>query len=136
MRVTIAVVFCALLLLVSVSAPLPAHAACLATGKLCLVGGAYDDSLCCPGMVCGWGAVCQAGCNIGGQFYKPNFRNPNNSCQVCTPRKSTGSWTNTCVVEFVEPQAEKEVLVACMLEGDPDPSDMLALGTGTLEATP
>lgn len=124
MRRTITVVFCATILLVTASVPLPANAACLATGKRCVVNvNTYDDSLCCFGMVCGWGGVCQAGCRIGGLFYRQNVRNPLNSCQVCIPRKSTTSWSATCFVELFEPAAEEEVLLACMINDAPSTHD-------------
>jgi hypothetical protein len=50
---------------------------CIATGKACGVQGVPDhDRPCCPGLVCGWGNTCFAGCRINGALYLPGAKNP------------------------------------------------------------
>ena len=44
------------------------------------------EEICC-------GASC---CLIGGTCYTTGEENPSNSCQVCDPGRSQGSFTNTC----------------------------------------
>ena len=70
-----------------------AWGACLASGKPCGASMATNDRLCCPGLVCGWGNVCQPGCRINGTLWRSGTRNPANPCQVCQPNVSTKSWT-------------------------------------------
>ena len=48
----------------------PASAVCQAPGRSCGVNAPSNDRLCCPGMVCGWGNVCRAGCRINGTLYQ------------------------------------------------------------------
>jgi hypothetical protein len=61
-----------------------ARAVCLPSGER---GGqtVTNDRKCCPGMVCGWGNLCQAGCRIFGSFYQ-NGVNPSNPCLSCQPQ--------------------------------------------------
>lgn len=70
-------------------------AVCLSTGKSCGVSAPANDRLCCPGMVCGWGNVCQAGCRINGIVYQSGATNPLNACQSCRPSISTTAWTSS-----------------------------------------
>lgn len=81
----------------------PASAACYTTGKTCGVNAAFNDRLCCPGTVCGWGGVCQPGCRINGQFYRAGTVNPQNSCQMCEPSLSVTKWSASPVCAFPVP---------------------------------
>ena len=79
-----------------------ASAVCAPAGKTCGVPAAFNDRLCCPGTLCGWGGVCQPGCRIGGTFYRAGTVNPGDPCQRCEPRVSTTRWTAApvCAVPF------------------------------------
>lgn len=50
-------------------------------------------STCGTGMVCS-GGTCQTGCWIQGAFVGSGATNPSNACQICTPSKTTQSWSN------------------------------------------
>lgn len=71
----------------------PAAAVCYATGRSCGVNASFNDRLCCPGTVCGWGGVCQPGCRINGQFYRQGAVNPQDPCQTCDSTVSTTRWS-------------------------------------------
>jgi len=86
--------FTLVVLIVGLVAVSASHAVCLATGKSCGLNSASNDRLCCPGMVCGYGNVCQPGCRINGQFYPNQTAKPGNPCQICQPSNSTTQWTN------------------------------------------
>jgi len=81
----------------------PAAAVCYATGKSCGVNASFNDRLCCPGTVCGWGGVCQPGCRINGQFYRQGAVNPGNSCEVCEPSLRTTRWSSARVCSVSVP---------------------------------
>ena len=78
----------------------PASAVCYSSGKPCGINAAFNDRLCCPGTLCGWGGVCQSGCRINGQFYRPGALNPQNPCQKCDPSASMTRWTEIPVCAF------------------------------------
>jgi hypothetical protein len=46
-----------------------------------------------PGQICNAGS-CQTGCWIGGSFIGSSATNLSNTCQICTPTKSTSAWSN------------------------------------------
>jgi hypothetical protein len=48
---------------------------------------------CGSSKVCNGGA-CQTGCWIGSAYLTAGTVNPNNSCQICSPSKTTTSWSN------------------------------------------
>ena len=68
--------------------------------------GPFGDQYCCNDVCCIVGACCNddrvcefgspycSGCIIGGRYFRPFERNPNNPCQVCDVSKSTSEWSN------------------------------------------
>lgn len=86
------------LALVCVAAISPASAICQSAGKSCGVSAAFNDRLCCPGTVCGWGGRCQSACRINGVLYQSGAKNPANACQSCQPGVSTTRWSRSAPV--------------------------------------
>ncbi len=48
---------------------------------------------CGSGLICLASGACAAGCDIGGTVYASGSKDPSNPCLVCTPSRSTSSWS-------------------------------------------